>query len=389
MTAVAAQVVRYLLKSEQNGFISPLDMLTELSDSPRSAEELATVFDTSKSAVYRGLDELQKQHFIRETKSEVGMYELTGIGAAVRYHICTQSESTETDQWNSIGYLCGSESRVSVYTALQQASAMKADIARGSDTPSRPTVHRVIEGSVERGLIKRNQDGTYALTAEGESTLERYRELVEAVSLMQRHRILFDCIGPAIADIPVHALSSVEQVMNEGTSPDRTMLAIESLVEHGITDVRGLRSFVSLKLTELFWPSIEAGTPHESIITTEVIRNLPISGSYWKFVRHGLTASNVSVLVVPEIESFPYSLGILNQDTVVLGPAHPGHLVETPTGLKSETIIGSDPELVNWAEEKYAEYQQLGQRPIAHLTTEIIEKLRGGLRNSRPEPAED
>jgi predicted transcriptional regulator len=255
--------------------------------------------------------------------------------------------------------------------------------------PSRPTVHRIIEESIQLGLVERSENGAFALTGEGESVLEGYEDLVEAVTLIQRHSILFDCIGPAVADIPVHALSSVEQVINEGTSPDRTMLAIESLVKEGITDVRGLRSFVSLKLTELFWPSIAAGTPHESIVTTGVIRNLPISGSYWKFVKHGLTASNVTVLVVPGIESFPYSLGILNGDTVVLGPAHPGNLVETPTGLKSETVIGRDPALVEWAEREYDQYRRLGQRPVAHLTAEIIEKLRDGLRTSGAEPVGD
>jgi predicted transcriptional regulator len=389
MSVVAAQVVRYLLRSERNGAVSPLHILADLSESPRSAEELTAAFDKSKSAVYRGLDELQERGFVRESPAEVGAYELTGIGAVIHYCLRTYQESPDSGPWDSVVYLCESESRVSVYIALQQGPSRKADIARGSDTPSRATVHRVIEGSAERELIESNGEGAFVLTRRGESALGGYEELVEAVTLIQRHSILFDCIGPAVADVPVHAFSSVEQVINEGTSPDRTMLAIEALVMEGITDVRGLRSFVSLKLTELFWPGIEAGTPHESIITTEVVRNLPISGSYWKFVRHGLTASNVTVLVVPEIESFPFSLGILNRDTVVLGPAHPGNLVETPTGLKSETIIGRDPALVDWAEQKYSEYRQLGQRPIAHLTTEIIDKLRSGLRTSEAEVAKD
>lgn len=389
MTVSAAQVVQDLLKAESNESITQIDLLTKLSQSSHGAEGIIAEFDVSKSSVYRTLDNLQMQGFVQESTTEVGTYELTGLGAVVQHQMQAQSESTDDILWDCVVYLCGGKSRPIVYAILQECPAGKADIARNAGAPSRPTVHRIVEGGIQRGLINNNSSGAYVLTRLGQAVNREYQTLVGTIEIIQRHKILFSCIGPAIADIPVHSLSSVEQIINEGTSPDQTVLAIESIVREGITDVRGLRSFVSLKLTEIFWPGIKSGTPHESIITTQVMRSLPTSGKYWKFVRHGLTASNVTVLVVPEIESFPYSLGILNGDTVVLGPAHPGSLVETPTGLKSETIIGRDSDLVDWAEREYSKYRQLGQRPVTHLTTEILEKLRGGFRANEVRASED
>lgn len=389
MTERATQILQNLLKDDSRSSVSPIDLLISINQSPSRADGLASDFIISKSTVYRYLDELQQAGLVRENPAEIGLYEITGTGAVIHHQIATQFESSDTDLWESLLYICGSDSPARVYDALQEQGLRKADIARGTEAPSRATVHRVITESTQRGLVETDEDGGYVLTAQGRTVLSEYNTLVEAVEIAQRHSILFDCIGPVIADIPLHAISSAEQIINEGTVPDQTILAIESLVADGITDVRGLRSFISLKLTEIFWPGIKSGTPHESIVTEQVIRNLPTTGRYWKFARHGLTASNVTVLVVPGIESFPYSLGILNEDTVVLGPAHPGQLVDTPTGLKSETIIGKDSELVQWAEEKYEEYRLQGQRPIQYLTKEILGKIRQGIGTNSPEVSEN
>ncbi|WP_224448667.1 hypothetical protein [Haloprofundus salilacus] len=369
-------VLAHLAGVQSIGDVTPYAVLTRLSEEPASFDTLADEFDVDRTTIYRLLNPIREWHFISNEGVDHDGYEVTGLGAVVLHHIDVTTTADEFgDPDSSLSYLLGATSRPTILKRLREAPSRKADLSRGPNAPSRSTVHRAINGFTDHELVERDYSaGHYKLTDSGQEVIATYESLINGVHIARRHTIFFCCCDERIADIPVTSLATVERTIDEAISPERTILALRELVENGITEVRGLRSHVSAQLADIFYPVIKSGVPYESIITEPVLYNLPRTGRYRDIVSTALRATNVRILVVPGIEEFPFGLGILNGDTVVLAPASPGHAVNFGSGLQSETLIGHDPELIAWAEKRYAEYQQVARSPLRYVIADLFNR---------------
>lgn len=187
--------------------------------------------------------------------------------------------------------------------------------------------------------------------------------------------MFFCCCDGHIADIPLLGLRDAEQIIDTETAPDRTMAALESLVSDGIVEFRGIQSHVSTRLADIFDPVIRSDAPVELLLTPRVFSEFPTAGRYRENVRRGLQARNVTVRVVPEIESFPFGLAIINGDTVTLGPAHVGMAFDTPEGRRSEFLICRNPVVVDWAEGVYQRYRTESRAPLEQIIQALFDRI--------------
>lgn len=375
MSASAHTVVARLLGGTNVGSVAPLDLLVRLDTGAAKIETIAAEFDIDLTTAYRAVRPLQEWNFV--TSSQEGSYETTGLGAVVRAHFESTTEAiTSQSRMDALSYLLGASSRPTILTTLSKSPADKATLANGSETPSRATVHRVIGGFGEHGLIvKQPSTGRYTLSERGKSVLAAYETLIEGVAIARRHTVFFCCCDGQIANIPLLGLRDAEQIIDVETAPDRTMAALEALVDDGITEFRGVQSHVSTRLADIFDPVIRSEAPVELLLTARVFAELPTTGRYRENVRRGLQATNVTVRVVPGIESFPFGLAIINGDTVTLGPAHVGMAFDTPEGRRSESLICRDSAVVDWAEQVYREYEAVSRAPLKQVVMALLDRI--------------
>jgi predicted transcriptional regulator len=351
------------------------ELLSRLDTAADKIETIASEFEIDLTTAYRAVKPLQEWNLI--TSSEGGIYETTGLGTVVRTHFETTIESVSSSlRMAALSYLLGASSRSMILTTLSQSPADKAMLADGPGTLSRSTIHRAISGLTEHGLIVRQQaTGRYVSTERGRSVLTAYEKLIDGVAIARRHTVFFCCCDKRIADIPVLGLRNAEQVIDLETAPDRTMAVLETLVDDGITEFRGVQSHVSTRLADIFDPVIRSDAPVELLLTPRVFTELPTTGRYRENVRRGLQATNVAVRIVPDIEAFPFGLAIINNDTVTLGPAHVGMAFDTPDGRRSESLVCRDPVIVDWAEGVYREYRTQSRAPLEQLIQILLDHI--------------
>ncbi|WP_157972713.1 transcriptional regulator FilR1 domain-containing protein [Haloprofundus halophilus] len=367
-------ILAHLAGAQSIGDVIPYVVLTRLSEEPASFETLADEFDVDRTTIYRLLDPVREWHFISNDGTDYDGYEVTGFGAVVLHHIDAATTADEFgDSDSGLSYLLRSILRPTLLRRLRTNPARKADLARGSANPSRSTVHRTIAGFLDHGLVTRDRStGQYTLTTAGRDVLATYDSLMSGVRIARRHTIFFCCCDDRIADFPLESLTTAEQIIDEPVAPDRTMVALQKVVAAGVDDIRSLRSCSSAQRAAIFYPVIKSGVPYELLITGPVLYTRPKKDRYRDIVHRAIRATNVRLLVVPEVDEFPVELDIINGDTVVVAPSNPRDSVDFGDGLQSEMIIGSDADLIAWAEAHYQRYREVSVPPLRYLISNLL-----------------
>jgi predicted transcriptional regulator len=240
-------------------------------------------------------------------------------------------------------------------------------------------VHRAVEAFLDRGWVARDPaTGQYATTADGQGVLEQYTAFETAIEQALSRAAFLQCCPPEIEDIPLDALAAARQVVNDVTAPDRTLAALEDAVGAGVTELRAFQSHVSTRLAEIYDPVVRSDAPMEIIITNRILTQLPDDGRYSEHVRRGLQAKNVTLLVVPGLDTLPIGLAIHKDDMVVMMPATPGQVPGGDGSFEAGMIVGTEPELLDWANEFYERYRAEAQRPLRHVIQGLLRRIRAG-----------
>ncbi|MEF8825274.1 MAG: hypothetical protein V5A27_02885, partial [Halapricum sp.] len=280
---------------------------------------------------------------------------------------------------DALAFIAASPHRARLLARLSETPARKADLSRGETDPSRTTVHRAVEAFIDRGWVARDPaTGQYATTADGRAVLEQYTAFETAIEQALSRAAFLRCCPPEIEDIPLDALAAARQVVNDLTAPDRTLATLEDVVDDGVTDLRAFQSHVSTRLAEIYDPVVRSDAPMEIITTDRILTQLPDDGRYSEHVRRGLRAKNVQLLVVPGLDTLPIGLAIHNDKTVVMMPAHPGYIFSDDGSLQAGMIIGTDPDLVDWANNLYETYRARARSPLQHIIQGLLSRIRAG-----------
>lgn len=117
---------------------------------------------------------------------------------------------------------------------------------------------------------------------------------------------------------------------------------------------------------------IRSGTDTELIITERVLYNLPTEGPYAAYVKRGLEASNLTLLVVPDIEVLPVGLSILDGERVIIAPANQG---QVPSEGPAAEVMGDDPALVAWCEDLHETYRARARSPTQQVLADLKQRL--------------
>jgi predicted transcriptional regulator len=116
----------------------------------------------------------------------------------------------------------------------------------------------------------------------------------------------------------------------------------------------------------------------EIIITNRTLTQLPDDGRYSEHVRRGLQAKNVTLLIIPGLDALPIGLAIHKDDMVVMMPATPGQVPDGDGSFEAGMIVGTEPELLDWANEFYERYRPEAQPPLQHVIQGLLRRIRAG-----------
>ncbi len=371
----ARDLVKSLLGSLGAASVAPVTLLDTLATEPSTAETLAAAHEIDQTTVYRALDPFRRDAF---NIDEDGSYALTGLGAVIRYQYHRILDAGPADR-DTLAFIAASPHRARLLDRLSEAPARKADLSRGETDPSRTTVHRAVEAFLDRGWIVRDPaTGQYATTADGRAVLEQYTALETAIEQALSRAAFLRCCPPEIENIPLDALAAARQVVNDVTAPDRTLAAFEDAVDAGVTELRAFQSHVSTRLAEIYDPVVRSDAPMEIITTDRILTQLPDDGRYSEHVRRGLRAKNVTLLVVPGLDTLPIGLAIHTDDMVVMMPATPGQVPDGDGSFQAGMIVGTEPALLDWANDLYERYRAEARSPLQHDIQSLLRRIRAG-----------
>jgi predicted transcriptional regulator len=368
-------LVQSLLGSLGTASVPPITLLDSIATDRSTAETLAARHGIDQTTVYRAFDPLHQESLISDAD---GAYALTGLGAVIRYQYHRILDAGPADR-DALAFIAASPHRARLLARLSEAPARKADLCRRETDPSRTTVHRAVEAFLDRGWVARvPATGQYATTADGRAVVEQYTALETAIEQALSRAAFLQCCPPEIEDIPLDALAAARQVVNDVTAPDRTLAALDDAVDAGVTELRAFQSHVSTRLAEIYDPVVRSDAPMEIITTDRILTKLPDDGRYSEHVRRGLRAKNVTLLVVPGLDTLPIGLAIHTDDMVVMMPATPGQVPDGDGSFQAGMIVGTEPGLLDWANDLYERYRAEARSPLQHVIQGLLRRIRAG-----------
>ena len=368
-------LVQSLLGSLGTASVAPIELLDSLATDPSTAETLAATHGIDQTTVYRAFDPFHREALVSDAD---GAYALTGLGAVIRYQYHRILDAGPADR-EALTFIAASPHRAQLLDRLSETPARKADLSRDETDPSRTTVHRAVEAFIDRGWVARDPaTGQYATTADGRVVLEQYTAFKTAIEQALSRAAFLRCCPPDVEDIPLDALAAARQVVNDVTTPDRTLAALEDAIDAGVTELRAFQSHVSTRLAEIYDPVVRSDAPMEIITTDRILTQLPDDGRYSEHVRRGLRAKNVTLLVVPGLETLPIGLAIHKDDMVVMMPATPGQVPDGDGSFQAGMIVGTESALLDWANEFYERYRAEARSPLQHVIQGLLRRIRAG-----------
>lgn len=117
-----------------------------------------------------------------------------------------------------VAYLVGSEARPALLSACSEGEKRPSDLAANGEV-SRSTVHRALNGFLDRGWVQENTDSRYSTTPFGETVLDRYDRLLDAVERANEFGQWYQDIDLIDENFPVQALCDDEVVTATSADP--------------------------------------------------------------------------------------------------------------------------------------------------------------------------
>lgn len=368
MEGDSRDLLAHLVGVQSEGTAAPFDLLQVVREEPQGPTDLHDTCSISRKGVYSALDPLQQRYIVLK---ENNSYALTGYGTVLCRAIETTLEDSALDRAN-LRFLLASENRVALLQELKITPARKATLANMESLPSRTTVHRAIEGFVEKGWVTQNDEGRYGLTTVGERALTAYSRLLDDVHAAESRSEFLYCCDQTVADIPLDAVADAELIVDTPQAPDSSRGVFRELASDNPDDFRGLLSAVSTASADVGDSIIRSGTETELVIPQRVLYNLPTEGHYTTHVKRGLEAQNFEFFVVPDVDVFPVGMALFDGETLYMSPAD---ITRVPDGANAGTIVSSDDALVEWAEALYSRYREQAQTPGRHILEQIWKRV--------------
>lgn len=129
---------------------------------------------------------------------------------------------------SDVAYLVGSDARPALLSACSESEVRPRDLVTDCDV-SRATVHRALNGFLERGWIE-TTESCYSTTPFGESVLDQYDRLLDAVDRANEFGPWYQEIDASDEELPVQAVCNGSVVTATSADPTAPLEFVSTVV---------------------------------------------------------------------------------------------------------------------------------------------------------------
>lgn len=237
-----------------------------------------------------------------------------------------------------VEFLAASPNRVALLRLLRDDPRRPSSLT-DEGSFSRSTVHRNLDGFVERDWVRK--DGPrYALTTVGRRVLDKYESLLATVDVVHEHRPLFTHLGEAAADLPVAAVDDATVVTATAGNPHAPLSHYaDELAEIDSERFLGVSPIVSEVFNEASRRFVASGTEMELVVDAATLETA--RSECPDALDRARRAENFSLLVADDV-----SVGLALFDRRVFVGAY------DDGGLRA-LVDGENRPLREWAKDHY------------------------------------
>lgn len=225
--------------------------------------------------------------------------------------------------------------RAPVLERLRDGPATRAELQDALDV-SKATLHRVVRGFVDAGLVAETDAGV-ELTAAGRAAADAVGTYLERMAATRRLGPLLNRL-PAGIDLDVAAFADAEIVTPSEGQPQRPVQRVIDFVE-GAAEIRGTGAMVLPIYVEVLTREITDGMATELIVSSTVIEALRTE--YPDRFDAAMASGNLTLLVNDDI---PVGVALDDERALVVG---------TQAGVAQVAVVAEHPAAVDWAEAAY------------------------------------
>jgi predicted transcriptional regulator len=348
---------------------------------PATLDDLTTTLPHTEEAICDAIDWYEDQGWVKRNENQ---YVQTAIGAVVLRRLDeqrTQAYGTTPDtllsdksseDGNGKGGARRGDLKFIIDSRLREQMLRSAPLPANSGVLSEeyettlPTASRTTESLESAGWFKK-RGRSYYRTDSGELALNQFDGLRRVIEQAASKNECLRWLDRELADLPIENLASASQAVNSPEHTDATEELFGELVNSEFDRYRGMITYVSTSAARQFSPQIQDGVQSELLVTSNVLKHLPMTGNPAEMVRDGLKATNFDLLIAPQL---PASLSIFDDEAVFICPR--------PEDVQGDTfgaLVSVDEKVVERAIDLYETYYERSRRPPDHLVHALLDKL--------------
>jgi predicted transcriptional regulator len=251
----------------------------------------------------------------------------------------------------SIAFLVGSESRVTILRNLCEQSWRPTELAEASSC-ARETAQRTLTSFSDRGWVKKNGGGKYELTPAGRMVASEYEQFEQTVEAADRLSVLLANVGDAVADLDADVLSRLNAATATTENPHAPINRFLSVVgDDPVDEFQGITPIVSRVFNQAAERIIGPKSEVELVIDEDVLETS--ATEYPDALERAFELDQFTLYLSPTELTF----GLMIVDgSVYLGAYDDnGNLVAS--------VDGDDEEFVTWARNVYERHRGAASRP--------------------------
>ncbi|MFC4246944.1 helix-turn-helix transcriptional regulator [Natribaculum luteum] len=250
-----------------------------------------------------------------------------------------------------IGFLAGSPVRTSLIERLTTGPAQPADLVAHTGS-SRTTVHRTLNELVDRGWVRRVDDG-YAITGTGDLALETYQDARRRFRTLDR----FEAFLEGVDDAPEIELEWLEGARLETESDENPHRPIERYADGLATadgeEFYGVTPVITRQFIDVHEPIIRGETTVKLVISNATLR--AVADQYPRQLRESLEFDNYELYATDETPSMGTTI---YGERVFLGAYDDRRRLVA-------VVESTDPDLRAWATDCYQRLRESATRVTA------------------------
>ena len=239
-----------------------------------------------------------------------------------------------------VAFLARSPNRVAVLRALADGSLDRHDLTAAVDA-SRITVGRVV-GDLEARNWVRREGSTYETTRLGRLVLDAFDELTAATRLSRKLGPLAEDLSTDFVDVDLRRFADAEIVRTTDADP-YAVARIAAARMAGADHVRMLAHAVTSDVLDAQVEAARAGQVSTVVLDPTLAETIRDDAGLSAGVRDLLATGRARVVAVAE--SIPMSVGVYDDETVMIG--------FTTDGFPRAGLVTSDEAVVTWARETH------------------------------------